>query len=216
MSSGDIAPRELSVDRNQLAESKCADRVSESRDSARSSPRTLDIVPALAARGREGSAESATHREDEADHNSQDVPDTESDPRLADILSLFGRGERDLLGFFMVEMFELIMEGGDQVAPVLGFASQGALRNIPHDSDAVWAYLRLADIALCHGFIENHEERLKLERSFHEVRSWTLGLAHGVGRPKSGARRWSEVAAYAQRICDKFPGLGTRTTIELS
>ena len=143
-------------------------------------------------------------------------PAVEASAQLSRLLDLFRHNERDLLSFFLVELLEMLMAGGEQVVPMLEFSAQGALRNIPQDSDAVWAYLRLSDVALCHGFIEREDERRRLERTFSEIRSWTLGLANGVGRPKNGARRWTDVADYAQKICDRFPGLGSRTTIELS
>ena len=135
-------------------------------------------------------------------------------PMMDRLLELFGQGERDLLGFFLIEFIEMLLQGGDQVVPILEFSAQGAMRNVHRDSDAVWAYLRLADVALAHGFIEKQDDRLRIERHLRQIGSWANGLANGAGKVSNGNRHWSEVARFAEHLCDSLPGRGVRQVVE--
>lgn len=130
------------------------------------------------------------------------------------LLNKFIDGERDLLGFFMTEFVEILLEGGNGVTQLIEFGVTGARRNLPNDADAVWSYLRIVDLALVHGRIADQDKLPAIAAGLTEIKRWSAGLAKGVGRVVNGARTWGAVQKYTEALIRALPGLGSSNPSE--
>lgn len=142
-------------------------------------------------------------------------PESDAGEIFRKLTDTTNQGRRDLLGFFLAEFVDILLCGGNEITPLINFSLAGAKRNLPNDADAVWAYLRLVDVALVHGCVESKDDLVAIKSQLREITSWTAGLSKGIGRVKSGSRCWESVNLYTKALMAALPGCRSQAHVEL-